>query len=248
MRSLEKASIVGANSRFGELVAQVEVRPDGGLEIRYWSGHALAKGLVTAATQTAKSTSLPISLVPVDWDPQQVFESARELSANDPTTLRATGLSSVDSVSIDTRTGELTVYSNDAVAATISVDGVNAEVETGVKTVLQNRQDDAAPWSGGAVLRTDSSLSTAPHCTAGFNWRKWTTGEIMGSTAEHCYESSGVTTWKNYGVTVGSRYYYNTARDTFLMRSAPQSQFNPNVFVGAANTNDVRLGSRWDGV
>lgn len=237
---LEEASVIGANSRYGDLVAQVEVLEDGSVELRYWQGHELADQLVAAAKTVGESTALSLALTPVDFDPKQVFESARELSENDPEVLRSLGLGFIDSVSIDTRTGALTIYGADALVAEVDYEGNQARVETGVKTVLQNRYDDGAPWSGGAVLSMNSSLGTLADCTAGFNWRKWSSNELMGSTAEHCYESSGVSTWYNWGVAVGNRYYYSTSRDTFLMRSSPQNSFNPNVFVGAANTSVIR--------
>lgn len=73
--------------------------------------------------------------------------------------------------------------------------------------------------------------------SAGFNWKKHT-GEIMASTAEHGFQLAGVSTWRNNGVIVGSRYYYHIAADTTLLRGSPSiSAFSPNMYIGSSGTS-----------
>lgn len=52
---------------------------------------------------------------------------------------------------------------------------------------FQSASVSVSPWGGGAHIDGIKGNSGKP-CTSGFNWQKWTTLELMGSTAEHCYQ------------------------------------------------------------
>ncbi|MDR0591829.1 MAG: S1 family peptidase [Bifidobacteriaceae bacterium] len=124
--------------------------------------------------------------------------------------------------------------------------GYPAKVEGGQGlTELQlSRWADAKPISGGAALITASSSPSEhpPDCTLGFVWEKHT-GEIMGGGANHCVTLSGVTSWYNGTTHVGNWYYYDaySTTDSMLLRSSPQGGFNPNIWLGPANSTQARM-------
>lgn len=129
--------------------------------------------------------------------------------------------------------------------------------QTGGIVQPQSRIHDSAPWFGGDWLSQSDlqgATTTNALCTAGFNWRLWSSGEYFGSTAEHCNDLGGG------GDTI---YYYNDKRpfgvwdsgetgnapvpdsaaaDTTLLRGFPyESNFDPVVFVGDQGTTNDRF-------
>lgn len=145
MADLERASLLGVGSKFDDLLAQVELSADGSVELRYWKDHALAEEFASGAQRVGQSTALPVALIPVDFDPKSLREVASELSENDPSILRNVGLSSINSVMIDTRTGALTINTSNSSVTKIDYGGHRIAVETGVKTELQSKRNDVAP-------------------------------------------------------------------------------------------------------
>ena len=160
------------------------------------------------------------------------------------------GLANVTATGVDPDTGEVIVYTSGRLSTPVHRVVESGELGSGpvpvrVATsrgefVEQSRLDDSAPWSGGGKLQPTTSLAAQAYCTMGFVWKKWGSGELMGSTAEHCYEAQHYTNWYNYGTYVGVRYYYDTQADAMFLRSSPASQFNPNVFVGDQYTTTLR--------
>ena len=84
----------------------------------------------------------------------------------------------------------------------------------------------------------NSSSGTTPNCTLGFVWRRNSTGERMGGTANHCGNSSS---WYSTGTFVGSMWSYHPGTDSMMLRSSPTSGFNPNMWVGPYNSTLARL-------
>lgn len=74
----------------------------------------------------------------------------------------------------------------------------------------ESRKNDYTPWSGGAELQ----LPGGGYCTAGFNWKLWSSGKIVGSTARHC-GTSGIV--RNSGTYVGTLFSSNYATDSVLI-------------------------------
>lgn len=178
---------------------------------------------------------------PVLFNEAEMAGFALEIATDSGEWANRLGLAVITGASVDSRSGQVVVYSSDDVrSSSVVVDAIPIRIhgsEEGPEE--QSRYDDSAPWPGGTNIRIDSSLGSAD-CTMGFTWRKGGSNELMGSTAEHCYEGTGVSTWYNQGTVVGTRYHTSYVRDTFLFRSSPRSRFNPNVWVGSPTTTDLR--------
>lgn len=61
-------------------------------------------------------------------------------------------------------------------------------VHDGSEVRTESGNSGGTPWFGASTLHGGGS-----RCTAGFTWKKWGSGELMGSTAEHCFEGTGTT-------------------------------------------------------
>jgi hypothetical protein len=230
---LEKAGVVGPRSELASIIADAPVNEERTLELHYYEGSPLAAQL-REAVNSVKGTPLPVELVPVDFDINVVNETAREISLSGSDSLRASGIDTINSVDVDTLTGKITVRTDDEVtdAAVRANPGLN--FESGGSVEFQSRQTDSAPYSGGASLSYGAGTFITD-CTAGFNWVEWGGNTVKGSTAAHC--NPGTPYYNGYS-TFGwffSENFWNV--DTTLL-SGPG--FNPNVFVGGVNTNDVR--------
>jgi len=94
--------------------------------------------------------------------------------------------------------------------------------------VFESRTDDHAPWTAGAAIDSTNYI-----CTLGWTWRKWSTNEVVGSTARHCTELA----WYNNGTYVGTVFQSKQSADSAIMRG---STYSPSVFVGNQTTNDIR--------
>lgn len=120
----------------------------------------------------------------------------------------------------------------------------------------QSRIHDTPPWFGGAwlALSTVTATTTNALCTAGFNWRLWSSGEYFGSTADHCNDAGGggdqiyfyndkrpFGVWDS-GESGNAPVPHSEAADTTLLRGFPYvSSFGPSVFVGDQGTTTTRF-------
>lgn len=206
---------------------------------------AVAKFLARVDEVAAKAP-LKIERSDAGYSIEQRSETARQIATAGPVWAKKLGLGNIVGAEVDPETGAIVVFTSDPVGdadarRSVMVDSVPVLVQGSAQGLeLQSRVDDYAPWTGGARIRHDNVATGPAECTLGFTWRKNETGELMGSTAEHCFEETGWSSWYNWGTFVGSRYYYSTTRDTTLLRGSPLNSFSASVFVGSAVTNDIR--------
>jgi len=206
--------------------------------------------LAAAAEGERHNTSnFKLQLIPVPASQDVLHGLAREISADEAGAWSARlGVEGISFVNTKPEAGAVEVGAvGDAPSSTASeliIDGVSVTVRPGMPDgpaiVEQSRDDDVAPWSGGASLRPDTTQSSSAFCTAGFNWRRWSTGELYSSTADHCYRNGSRPNWYNWGTLLGTVFLYSDQVDTVMLRTSPRSQVNPNVFVGNNNTTTVR--------
>ncbi|MDO5735222.1 MAG: hypothetical protein Q4P15_01965 [Propionibacteriaceae bacterium] len=97
-------------------------------------------------------------------------------------------------------------------------------------TAEEARNNDPLPRTGGSSLTFGAS-----GCTAGFNWREWGSGRLLGSTAQHCYGTSFYNNGNLWGTTVGSGNFTADVRGL-----SGSNQYGPTVYVGTTTTNDKR--------
>lgn len=195
------------------------------------------------------TSNFTLQLTPVPASQDVLHGLAREISADEAGAWSARlGVEGISFVNTKPETGTVEVGAvGDAPSSTASeltIDGVSVTIRPGIPDgpaiIEQSRDDDVAPWSGGASLRPNTTQSSSAFCTAGFNWRRWSTGERYSSTADHCYANGSRPSWYNWGTLLGTVFLYSDQVDTVMLRTSPQSQVNPNVFVGNNNTTTVR--------
>lgn len=246
--ALEDAGIGGVWNKFPSVFAGFELVEDGKrLNVLYNStGDAKTVETFLAVVDRAASVAtLAVVAVPVDFDPLHRSALAQKISADSDAWAERLNLKSISSVGLDTVSGELSIVTADDVSpdvpSIVEIEGVPVTLirDRAATATPQNRSVDSAPWTGGTRLSVSSS-SLSTYCTAGFNWRKWGTTEQMGSTAEHCSAGAQQSLFYNSGVLLGQRYYYNVTKDTMLLRSSPQGQFQAKVWVGSTVTSDSR--------
>jgi hypothetical protein len=244
--ALEAAGIGGIGNEFPNHFAAWRVSDDGKtLEVFYNStGDQVAvKALVTQVEKVASTAPMEVMAVAVDFDPAARSNLAQRISADAEGWADQLGLGGIGRVDFDTITGDVTIVATDETVtpSSIEIEGTPVSVVGDRGEVkFQNRAVDGAPWTGGAKLRFDTSSGGAD-CTLGFTWVRWDTSEVMGGTADHCYSLGGGNPYYyNGSALVGYRHFYSTARDSMLLRSSPQNQFRPSVFVGDAVTWDSR--------
>lgn len=92
-----------------------------------------------------------------------------------------------------------------------------------------SRISDTPYWTGGSKLTLTGGV-----CTAGFNWKTWSGGQTVGSTARHC----AATYFYNAGNLWGTSLVSSPNADARLLSSS--SQYAPNVWVGSTSTSDFR--------
>ena len=92
----------------------------------------------------------------------------------------------------------------------------------------ESRVDDYQPYTAGAAID-----SANYGCTLGFTWKRWGSGQIVGSTARHCIDVS----WYNNGTYVGTVFQSKPGVDSAIMSG---TSYSPTVFVGNQTTNVVR--------
>ncbi len=95
---------------------------------------------------------------------------------------------------------------------------------------------DRGGWTGGNRI---VSYDTNPGkiCTAGFAWKSWATGAVLGSTARHCYNEDGLgIDWYNDGRLVGTRTQTSDlpSDDVVFLRPAPGTSFNASIWIRTA--------------
>lgn len=235
---------------------------EGTLVLRYLESAPSATKVLSIVESLKGKTPVPIVAEPTQVDIGNLNETAAVLTANNGDLAREHGIANVTGVETNLLTGRIILLTSDQASVdaaarnadgtpSIMIDGIPVEVayepagaaEAGFQA---SRVNDDPSWSGAIHLLSGTGLTNPAtgmtfDCTAGFNWRKWGTNEILGSTAEHCHRYTGVSTWRNAGTIVGNRYYYDIAADTFLMRSDGwNSRFNPNVYFGSRTTSDRR--------
>lgn len=187
--------------------------------------------------------SLRLVAEPRPWSEKELSALAASIAQQPEHWEKVLAVEKITGSAGDPVTGEVVVYVISGPPQTVKADGIDIPIRIEPQTIggleLQSRVNDDPPWKGGTRILMDNSYSL-PDCTMGFTWRKWSSNELMGSSAEHCYEQLGASVWYNYSTPVGTRYYYNSARDTFLMRSNPIGSFSPQVWVGSTITTVLR--------
>lgn len=247
LQMLQDAGVSDANPAFRGKTT-LEVTEGGkGLTLRYDGSADNAATLRAAIDSVIGKTAIPVTVKQSDFSISGREALATALMTPSSGLAKLYGIGSPTSAAVNQVTGEVSVTLQGPVPAgarlsngkdQIDVDGVPVQLIPGAEVSVDfqvSRNADAAPWSGGIDMHNGSaSLSQ------GFTWRKWGTGELMGSTAEHGYQVTGITSWYNNASLVGNRYYYNVAADTSLLRSSPGSSFNANMYIGSATTTERR--------
>ncbi len=108
--------------------------------------------------------------------------------------------------------------------------------------VPESRMADFQPYTAGAAIDSSTGL-----CTLGWTWRRWSSNQVVGSTARHCANL----VWSNNGTYVGTVFQSNQSTDSALMSG---TTYSPTVFVGGTpsnpNTTVVRrvtqIDTSWD--
>lgn len=240
---------MGLFADFPTVYASTTMDPDSGvLTVSYneKADAATVTAFLGRLEKVATNSELEIKSDGVGFASAERVEAARSIAQDSKSWASKLGLDDIVGTDVDPATGAVLVFTSEPVeqarvpspafvgSIPIAVQGSSGGVD------LQDRVDDYAPWTGGARIRHDSVATAPAECTLGFTWRKNETGELMGSTAEHCYEETGWSFWYNWGTFAGNRYYYNSVRDTTLLRGSPVGSFSASVFVGAATTGVIR--------
>lgn len=132
----------------------------------------------------------------------------------------------------------------------LDVGGTNVALRAEIaEATTQARYSDGGQWEGGmalAVAATNPFNPGTSHCTSGFSWKKWGTGVVYGSTAEHCARDRNTgavvrTRFFNGANPVGDRYFTcpggTQACDTLLMRQVNSANtWGNTAWWGARNT------------
>ncbi|TQJ06482.1 hypothetical protein FB475_6144 [Kribbella jejuensis] len=103
------------------------------------------------------------------------------------------------------------------------------------------RLTDHEPWYGGDWLhpRAITAIYNNSICTSGFNWKLWSTGRYLGSTANHCYQGTDI--WYHNKQVYGEILDRFPAVDTMLIQdnSNPYAYYAA-VWVGPVDTDVSR--------
>lgn len=243
---LDKAGIF---TKFPDVYGSAKVDPTTGVLTVSYDGATnpeSARLFLDQLNTVSQRAELKIQAVDAGFSSAGRSELARKIATGHKAWAPQLGLRDIVGAEVNAETGGITVYTSEPASelgnrAAASAEGVAVSVVGSSGAVeFQSRVDDYAPWTGGARIRHDSVATGPAECTLGFTWRKNQSGELMGSTAEHCFEETGYSNWYNWGAFVGTRYYYSNVRDTTLLRGSPQSSFSASVFVGSATTSDIR--------
>lgn len=213
------------------------------LIVRYSPTHPAAGQFVEAVRSAQSNSPLALELVELDVDLTQLHAVAAELTRPDSAIAARLGIAPTIAV-VDEVSGTVVVeidsdgagQRNAGYPSEFVVDDVIVEVRSGGAEMEYqvSRNADLAPWSGGIALDNGTA-----HVTMSFTWQRWSDGELMGATAEHAYQLTGLSSWYN-SYLVGTRTFYNVAADVTLLRSSPKSQFNHNMYIGTSTTSTRR--------
>ncbi len=99
-----------------------------------------------------------------------------------------------------------------------------------------SREDDSAPWSGGAQIRNGNS-----YCTSGFGVRNSSNARYV-LTAAHCGQTGNRIT-DGRGEWIGDVGPRHQDHDVALI---PTSNVDDQIYVGGANSNATRVVDGWD--
>lgn len=104
----------------------------------------------------------------------------------------------------------------------------------GVALAAGSPSSDRGGWTAGNHLYSINALNDVATCTAGFAWKSWATGAVLGSTALHCYQgASPWIDWYHENRLLGTRTQAGTAEnnDVLLLRPAPNTSFSATAWV-----------------
>lgn len=137
--ALKDVGVLGPDAELAKLVAQLKLSGAGDLEVWYFDGRTEHSAAVADALANVGSTPLAIVPVPVSFDLKEVSELARQISEDGHSALRGLGVTSVNSVEIDNETGQITVFTDDAVADTARGAHLPFNLEAGGEVDFQSR-------------------------------------------------------------------------------------------------------------
>lgn len=103
-----------------------------------------------------------------------------------------------------------------------------------VELTAGSPSSDRGGWTAGNHIESWNALGKRSGCTAGFAWKSWATGAVLGSTALHCYQGTNPwIEWYHDGRHFGTRTQAGTAvnNDVLLLRPAPNTSFNATTWV-----------------
>lgn len=114
-----------------------------------------------------------------------------------------------------------------------------------------NRLADQGSWTGGNWIHFNADVAPTTNnsaCTMGFTWRMWSTGALVGGTAEHCINTRTGTCeatstqryWFHNRRHIGPLFRTSPGTDSALLQPAPSTSFSPTVWVGLAGTSTER--------
>lgn len=104
----------------------------------------------------------------------------------------------------------------------------------GVALAAGSPSSDRGGWTAGNHLYSINALNQVATCTAGFAWKSWATGAVLGSTALHCYQGANPwIEWYHENRHFGTRTQAGTAEnnDVLLLRPAPNTSFSATAWV-----------------
>lgn len=235
-----------ADAALPKIYAGAELLANGRVEVSYKQDEATSRDFVEFVERRIQSSDIlewnPLSYSNEDW-----WEMGREIIDE----VTATGLE-VTGGEFDPDSHQYVVYvtnpdqardlgssrSRDLEGLDISVVIEQASAGDGP----ESRYFDGGVWEGGLALNrtgTHPGIGNAS-CTSGFNWRKNETGEIFGSTAEHCWNGARDMRWYNAQNYVGYRYYaYSNVDTMFLKLGAAANSFGPTIWYGPLDTSSI---------
>jgi hypothetical protein len=161
---------------------------------------------------------------------------------------RLVGPGKLDTAQVDVHTNKVTVSvledSRAAVSAKLRTrfgDAVEVVGSSGLlPRTVANRRDDNSPFYGGlAITNAPSDPSSTLGCTSGYAWKLWSTGQIVESTAGHCWARGTAVYNANTGIgTVTHRAFAdNGPTDAEFITPPPSAAFGARIWVGGPYTD-----------
>jgi hypothetical protein len=194
------------------------------------------RAFLDAVDKIVASGAMSIELVPVDYSSADIETVIARIMDDRDTWAQRFGIGEIIGAGVDDAIGGIQILGTGMKPGQRSeAEGYPVSFVEGGEVVAQNRVVDSQPFTGGARLNLTAGSGLL--CTMGWTWRKWSTGELLGGSAQHCNTDSGSNLFYNSSTFLGSRWYYNTQTDIMLLRSSPMHQFQPRVFIGGTNTS-----------